>query len=130
MPVLFQGWITRADVQNNRNRIYVFGDNMERTGYGGQAKHIRNEPNALGVPVKWSPSWAPTAFFQDDDLPAIQPRLDQALLAIEQALTLGLTVVFPSAGIGTGRARLKDSAPAIDDYLRSRLSALGVNWPA
>lgn len=129
VPVVFQAWITRVDVRNNRGRVYVFGDNMERTGYGGQAKHMRGEPNALGVPVKWSPSWAATAFFQDDDLPVIQPRLDQALNAIEQALSQGLTVVFPSAGLGTERARLKDSAPAIDRYLHARLSAMGANWP-
>jgi len=36
-----------SDVQSNPNKIYVFGDNLQRTGTGGQAV-IRNNENAFG----------------------------------------------------------------------------------
>lgn len=39
----------------NREKIYVFGDNMKRYGKRGQAV-IRDEPNAFGVATKRHPS--------------------------------------------------------------------------
>ena len=48
--------------------VFVFGDNMERCGFGGQAAAMRGEPNAVGVPTKWAPGSAPADFFCDDDL--------------------------------------------------------------
>ena len=49
-------WITREELQRHPELIFVFGDNMLRKGFGGQAKEMRGEPNAVGVPVKWRPS--------------------------------------------------------------------------
>ncbi|SDK47143.1 hypothetical protein [Bradyrhizobium ottawaense] len=64
MPVVFQNWITRNDLLDNRDKMYVFGDNVQRTGFAGQAKEMRGEPNAIGVVTKWAPSMQPTAFFR------------------------------------------------------------------
>lgn len=56
MIVLHQKFIFREDLQANPDVYYLFGDNVERRGLGGQAKEMRGEPNAIGVATK-----APTA---------------------------------------------------------------------
>jgi len=61
-------WITREELQRHPELIFVFGDNMLRKGFGGQAKEMRGEPNAVGVPVKWRPSRDAGAYFTDRDL--------------------------------------------------------------
>ena len=48
--IIFQDFITRKDVRENRFKIYVFGDNLQKIGYGGQAKAMRGEYNTIGIP--------------------------------------------------------------------------------
>ncbi|SDK39192.1 hypothetical protein [Bradyrhizobium ottawaense] len=123
MPVVFQNWITRNDLLDNRDKMYVFGDNVQRTGFAGQAKEMRGEPNAIGVVTKWAPSMQPTAFF--DDTAACKMLVERDLLLVQQALDRGRTVVVPADGIGTGLSRLPKYAPNLDafikEWLRSRL---------
>ena len=35
--VIRQKWITRDNVNANKSSLFVFGDNMDRVGLGGQA---------------------------------------------------------------------------------------------
>lgn len=42
-------------LNQNKHKIYVFGDNMKRYGKGGQAV-IRDCPNSFGIPTKRYPS--------------------------------------------------------------------------
>jgi hypothetical protein len=52
--------ITRAMVQADRDTIFVFGDNMKRAGYGGQAGQMRGEPIGWperGDPLRWIGDW-------------------------------------------------------------------------
>ena len=58
MPVMYQNWIERSDLQRNArsDRYYLFGDNLRRVGMGGQAKSMRGEPNAIGIATKNGPS--------------------------------------------------------------------------
>ena len=55
--------ISRAYVRANRDKLFLFGDNLERRGFGGQAAAMRGEPNAVGIPTKKKPSYAGDAFF-------------------------------------------------------------------
>ena len=105
MPLKFQEWITRNDLRDNRSTFYVFGDNIQRCGFAGQAKEMRGEPNAIGIATKWAPSMDRRAFF--DDTSACKMLVERDLLLVQQALDLGRTVVVPSDGIST---LLKDSA--------------------
>jgi len=41
MPIKYQKWIERSDLQNNPEDVYIFGDNYARQGLGGQAKAMR-----------------------------------------------------------------------------------------
>jgi len=117
MPVRFQKWITRQDLKNNPNVIYVFGDNTQRVGLGGQAKEMRGEPNAHGVATKWAPGWDDADFFKDDE--ASFKACISDFKDIFYALRDGKTVVFPSDGLGTGLSMLPQKAPKL--YARLHL---------
>ncbi|BAR62007.1 hypothetical protein NK6_8863 [Bradyrhizobium diazoefficiens] len=109
MPLFYQDWITREDLRANPDKVYVFGDNVERRGYAGQAKEMRGEPNAIGVVTKWAPSMDSKAYFDDTD--ACRMLVERDLLVVQQALDRGRAVVVPADGIGPGLSRLPKYAP-------------------
>jgi hypothetical protein len=122
--VLLQKWISRADLQDNKDKLYVFGDNMKQTGLGGQAGAMRGEPNAVGVPTKWTPSMSNNAFFSDDDLEKVKPFIDNAFDNLFNHIKSGSSVVIPADGLGTGLSQLPDRAPVILDYIESKIQSL------
>jgi hypothetical protein len=110
----------RIDARTHPSTLFVFGDNMARKGLGGQAREMRGEPNAVGIPTKWLPSLAAGAYFSDEDLERVKPSLDEAFDKLEAHLAAGGDVVWPDDGIGTGLAELPSRAPAIHAYIASR----------
>lgn len=40
----YRDHITRAMLRAEPEKLFVFGDNFVRTGFGGQAKEMRGEP--------------------------------------------------------------------------------------
>ncbi len=113
MPVLFQEHITRAEIRKYRDRLYVFGD-LERKGYGGQARECRGEPNAIGIPTKWAPSMRESAFFSDADYELWAESTKAAWNTLRDAVLEGKTVVFPKVALGTGPAQLAERALRIE----------------
>ena len=125
MHIIKQKFIHRDDLRNNPNVLYVFGDNMQQTGFGGQAKHMRGEPNAVGIPTKWSPSMKPDAFFRThDDLQVPMVRTRFQFLKLEEHLAEGGVIVIPADGIGTGLARLEETAPTYLRFIEDKLAKL------
>lgn len=123
--VLFQKWIFRADLKANPDVLYVFGDNMERVGMGGQAKKMRGEPNAVGIVTKWSPGMLTSDFFSDDDFDTVKNQIDLDFDNIADYLyNEGGTVVFPLDGLGTGLSELPTRAPKIYEYIKSQIQHL------
>ena len=116
MPIVYQKWITRADLRANPNTYYVFGDNELRKGLGGQAKAMRGEHNAVGVSTKYRPDMNSGAFFSDDE--KCKNFVDRDLAKVQKMLDAGCTVVVPEDGIGTGLACLHSMAPRLDQYIR------------
>lgn len=112
--------IHREDLTANPDVMYVFGDNMIRAGLGGQAKAMRGEPNAVGVPTKQSPC----EFLSDADFERVKPVLDKEFKTIKQHLKIGGVVVLPIDGIGTGLARLDVVAPKIMAYINGWIEKL------
>lgn len=108
----FRDHITRQMLRDEPDTLFVFGDNMERRGLGGQAAEMRGEPNAVGIPTKRRPSMDNDAFFND----TTDDYLEWARASASDVARLkdhdGL-IVWPRAGIGTGRARLAETAPTI-----------------
>ena len=105
------------DVQNNSNKIFIFGDNTLKRGKGGQAV-IRNEPNAFGIATKLKPSNAEGSFMTDVDLDLNKQRINSDIKDIKRD---GRDVVFPKDGLGTGLAQLKIKAPKTYEFLVQRL---------
>lgn len=124
MPVIFQKFYTRTQIQANRSALYVFGDNMARAGYGGQAKEARGEPNSVGIPTKNQPSMNEAAFFTNADLPRVTPIIDAEFNKLRQHLAAGGTVIWPADGIGTQRAQLSERAPLIAEYIANQLTSI------
>jgi len=121
MSIEFKDFISREEVKNNRHKIYIFGDNLQEVGYGGQAKDMRGEFNAIGIPTKISPY----KYFTDDDYDKVVRLIKIRFSIIEGHLQCGHTIVIPSAGIGTGRAKLAEKAPKIWKVVKENLEKLG-----
>lgn len=127
MPIKFQKFITRQDLRDNPNSIYVFGDNLLRTGMGGQAAEMRGEPNAYGIPTKFGPGGAPENFFNDLDFHVVEALYDEDFYYLLEAATVGnKVVVFPLDGLGTGLADLPNRAPEIFIYLELKIRDLRI----
>lgn len=117
--------ITREYVRANRDKLFLFGDNLERRGLGGQAAAMRGEPNAVGIPTKKSPSYRDDAFFSDDEFEQNKASIDSAFAEITNAVAGSIRViVMPSDGLGTGRAQLDRRAPRTFAYLQKRMTDL------
>lgn len=113
----FEKFITRQMLKDEPNTLFVFGDNMAREGYGGQAAEMRGEPNAVGIPTKWTPSNNRWAFFADKDLKEVKIDINEAFIKLFCHASQNGEIVWPQDGIGTGLADLKNKAPAIWDYI-------------
>lgn len=120
----FGALITRAMLRAEPQTLFVFGDNLQRRGLGGQAAEMRGEPNAVGLPTKREPSTHPWAYLRDADLPLVQAAAAPDVARLKRHLEAGRDVVWPSAGIGTGRAELAGRAPAIARWYTSVLDEL------
>jgi hypothetical protein len=105
--------ITRVDVRADKDKIFLFGDNLAGQGFGGQAKEMRGEENAVGIPTKKAPSNNPNSFFTDKEFAANIKAIDEAFGKIPP----DKMIVIPSAGLGTGLADLQEKAPNTFAYL-------------
>jgi hypothetical protein len=112
MPLKFVEHYTRSEIQSNRAVLYVFGDNFERKGLGGQAGQARGEPNAVGIATKRRPSREEDAYLTDDDYDKWVAFNVLSCAQIDSHLTRGGVVVWPTQ-IGMGRADLQGRAPRI-----------------
>jgi hypothetical protein len=139
MPVFRKKWITRDFVRENPEFIFVFGDNLARSGLGGQAFHMRGEDNTLGFSTKKKPDNNPHSFYSDDDfdfsvlndtlvthsLPRIYTELtpqNRCLTDINDILELlkeDTVVVIPSDGLGNGLSKLNEYAPKFDNFIKN-----------
>lgn len=124
MPIRYEKRITRDMLRAEPDTLFVFGDNLQRRGFGGQAKEMRGEPNAVGIPTKKAPSMHPCDMYKDADLAAYKRARSEDLNRLGEHLTRGGTVVLPADGLGTGRAQLERCAPAVWEQLQIDLATL------
>lgn len=109
----------------NPNKVFVFGDNMEGRGFGGQAV-IRHERNAVGLPTKWRPGREEADYFTDEDSRNrdVWHAIHEAFEKMRKALAEGRNVVISAAGLGTGRAQLATRAPRLLEKIQATIVAL------
>lgn len=106
----------------NFKSLFVFGDNIERVGMGGQAI-IREQPNSIGICTKKKPSMAEDAFFTDVEYEQNCKIIDEDIQRVKDyAQEKGfISFVFPQMGIGTGLADMQRKCPKTFLYLSLQL---------
>lgn len=126
MPLLRQQYISRTDLKKNRHVLYVYGDNTQRKGLGGQAEQMRGEPNGIGVATKYRGAKDPDAYFGEEPEQIIAQKrvIDEDMKPLFDKVKRGGVVVISLAGLGTDRADLEFRAPSTWDYLQEKLVAL------
>ena len=104
-------------VKSNPTFLYVFGDNAQRYGKGGQAC-IRGLKNTFGVATKFSPGMMKEDFFSDANKKHL-PIIYDDLFKLHQILIDNKydKIVFPRNGLGTGLSDLPNKAPLMWRYL-------------
>lgn len=115
--VKYMPWITRDMLRAKPDAIFVFGDNAQRYGLGGQAKEMRGEENAVGVATLYEPG----KFY--DDSPNVLRIVSRDLLIVANWIVAGKTVYVPQDGLGTGLARLADHRPDIANLITAFFKA-------
>ena len=110
-------YIKREDLKKEPKSLFVFGDNMQRRGRGGQAYEMRGEPNAVGITTKRKPETGKDAYLYDKDFDLFIKINIKDITSLRETLNLGGNVVWPEAGIGMGRARLWETSPKINNYI-------------
>lgn len=106
---------TPAFLQAHPDALFLFGDNADRTGKGGQAV-IRDEPNAFGIAAKWWPDNNQHSFFDTRPLYAIRLITNDFIRLEEHAEHYEFIVVplLPGTGqpsLGCGLADLPNRNP-------------------
>lgn len=116
--------INRDMLRADPGTLFVFGDNMIERGLGGQAKEMRGEPNAVGIPTKMLPGMGYADFFRDEDYDRAKPKIEAAFLRLHKHAASGGKIVWPADGIGTGLAQLPKRAPKIWKLIEDNRLAL------
>lgn len=127
MPIRFVDWYTSEQITADEDAgiYYVFGDNAERRGFGGQAKEARGHINSIGVVTKMRPEHGtPKCYLHDENFFQNVAVINGDLDIVQRRLREGKIVCWPSAGIGTDRAMLKSYAPRTLEYINMALKVL------
>ena len=117
MPLYRWSYISKQSVRFNRDFIFVFGDNYTVPAH-------RQYTNIVGIPTKFSDGKHAQAYLKDVDYGTISADWARTFGRLEAFLKSGKCIVFPSGGIGTGRADLKKRAPRLFSYLQMRIKRL------
>jgi DNA polymerase elongation subunit (family B) len=116
--------ITREMVKNNPKKIFIFGDNDEREGYGGQAGQMRGEKNSIGIPTKKKPTMDDEAFYTDLEFDENKKKINFVIKQILDKIKDGYSIVYPRNGLGTGLAELPQRAPKTYQFLVGSINAI------
>lgn len=111
MPIEIMKLYTREYIKSNPQKIFVFGDNNMRIGFGGQAAEARGELNAIGIRTKKAPTYNKVDFLTDKEFPENAKFIFEDFNNVIRKLEEGKTVVWPADGVGTGIAALPQKAP-------------------
>ena len=113
---------TKELLRAHPDKLFIFGDNMENRGKGGQAV-IRDEPNAYGIATKHSPHTGSSAYFSNDDLfnQKVMYRLNRQLELLDEK-ALSTVLVFPTGGLGTGLSAMPEYCPKLFAWLGYQLA--------
>ena len=110
---------TREDIQKNKNTLFIYGDNDQRTGLGGAAKVARGEPNSIGIRTKKLPSLNNNAFYTDSELETNKKKIREDIqTTLKTSKRYSKIKIFP---LGEGLASLKEKAPLTYVFLQKEI---------
>ena len=110
---------TREEIQKNKNTLFIYGDNDQRTGLGGAAKVARGEPNSTGIRTKKLPSLNNNAFYTDSELEINKKKIREDIqTTLETSKRYSKIKIFP---LGEGLASLKEKAPLTYAFLQKEI---------
>ena len=113
------GKITPSYVRSHSNTLFVFGDNDQRKGKGGQAV-IRDEPNAIGLRTKKAPSTSASAYYVDAEYQENISKMKSDFEEISRR-SVDYDKVYFIPGIGEGLAKLKEKAPRTYAWMKKNM---------
>lgn len=132
MIVYVHGNIKREHIARFREVSFVFGDNLRREGYGGQAREFRGEPNAVGIYTKVLPSRNSGSYFSDEQYDYFATRMDESFYPLLTAKIIAVPVIDKTAkqtSMGTGLALLDIKAPRLYAHMIDRLEQIAKDRP-
>lgn len=117
-PIVLSNEFSIKTCKVNPKILFVFGDNEERVGLGGQAI-IRQQDNTIGIATKASPG----EYWDDENYDAncevIETDIQRVILYFREKEYEAMC--FPKMGFGTGLANLHVIAPRTFIYLTTKL---------
>ena len=110
-------------VKKHTNYLFIFGDNEDGYGTGGQAC-IRYNSNAFGIPTKKHPDNNPESFYNDKEFERNRMVIKKTLHKFKKIMINYDKIIFPEHGIGTGLSQLPKKAPKTFAYLKYKIHKL------
>lgn len=106
----------------DEDTLYLFGDNVIRSGKGGQAK-IRQSVNSFGIVTKRLPNNTDKAYLSDEYLDLLKPIILSDIRYVLEAIQLENydKIHIPAGGLGTGLADMKNRCPKTFAFLSKQL---------
>lgn len=109
-------------VQMNKDKLFVFSDNLMKIGRKGQSV-IRNSENSVGLSTKKSSSKRSSAYYDDNDFEKNKDSIIFDILNIKyKALNENRILIFSSNGYGNGLAEMNIRAPKTFNFLNEMLN--------
>lgn len=119
-------WYTVEQCENNPQNLYVFGDNTNRFGKGGQAQ-IRYCNNSFGIATKVSPSTSVKSYFTDS--PEHLEIVTNDIKKLKEASLGYENIIFPYDGLGSGLSDMPNKCPELYKSLNRMLKEeFGVDY--
>lgn len=110
-------------VENNKDSLFVFGDNLDRVGKAGQAI-IRDNFNTIGISTKKHPNMDEESFYTDN-LECLKYLLDDLSKFVNTLNNSNYKkVILPEDGLGTGLAQLNKRAPKLFKFMNDTIKLI------
>lgn len=106
----------------NFDTLFIFGDNDERVGMGGQAI-IREQKNSVGFSTKKAPGGLKEDYYTDDEYEGNCKKIEEEIEKIKKYAQEGeyKAIAFPFMGLGTGLSEMPLRCPKTFFYMCTRL---------
>lgn len=115
-----QRYFERSSTKLDSDMLYIFGENEKQqwsNSIGGGQAQIRGLNNTFGFPTLKSIG----KYWTDEEYSENVVKIEDSIQYIKKAVGLYNGLVFPSNGLGTGRANMQKECPKTFLYLCKRL---------